>query len=106
MRNVIPFTPPDGFAKAGIDWTKDAVTERERSLREAYLTHETSSGPDGLVSVVLLERVSRRRGAVAKDLAAAADFAEVMLAMKLRKHQHDVLDHVRSYLSNSGDVWS
>lgn len=66
------------FERFGINWTREANAEGERSLREAFLTYETSCGSSGLVSLVLLAIVSRRQGTIAADLAAAADFAEVM----------------------------
>lgn len=104
--NVVPFKSPKTFARAGIDWTRAATSDRERTLREAFLTRETSCGPDGLVSVLLLATVSRRQGAVADDLQAAADFAETMLAMRLRKHQDDALASAREYLSHGDPLWS
>ena len=105
-KTVVPFKAPETFERFGIDWTRNALTERERVLREAFLTYETSCGPNGLVSVTLLAIVSRRQGAVAEDLQAAADFAEVILAMKFRKHVDDVLDAVHSYLQKNDPVWS
>ena len=105
MKNVLPFKAPEPFARHGIDWTKDATTERERSLREAYLTYETSCGQHGLASLMLLAIVSRRQGAIACDLKDAADFAEIMLAMQLRKHQEDTLTFVHTYLAECGKVW-
>jgi hypothetical protein len=83
--NVVPFGPPESFARFGIDWTRDAKTEPERSLREAYLTFESSCSADGLVSILLLAVVSRRQGAVAEDLQAAADFAENHLGHEAAK---------------------
>ena len=106
MKNVVPFRAPDTFARLGIDWTKAATTERERLVREAFLTQETSSGMSGLVSVLLLAAVSRRQGTVAEDLQAAADFAEVILAMQLRKHQDDTLALAQSYVNANGALWS
>ncbi|HWT05855.1 MAG TPA: hypothetical protein VN224_08865 [Xanthomonadales bacterium] len=106
MTNVVPSRPPARFAQFGIDWTRAARTETERSLREAFLTYETSCGPNGLVSVLLLAIVSSRQGSVADDLQAAADHAEILLGMKLRKHQHDTLDAVQEYLTHDGAVWS
>jgi hypothetical protein len=103
--NVVPFKPPETFERFGIDWTREAKNEGERSLREAFLTYETSCGSSGLVSLVLLALVSRRQGAVAADLAAAADFAEVMLAMQLRKHVDDALVGVKSFIESGGSVW-
>jgi hypothetical protein len=50
--------------------------------------------------------VSRRQGAVGQDLQAAADLAEIMLAMTLGKHQHDSLEMVHGYLALSGTLWS
>src|ERR1700686_3322563 len=99
-------TEPETFKRFGISWTREATSDRERSLREAYLTYETSCGSNGLVSILLLAVVSRRQGAVAEDLQAAADFAEIMLAMKLRKHQDDALEAVHAYLADGGSVWS
>jgi hypothetical protein len=55
--------------------------------------------------LVLLALVSRRQGAVAADLAAAADFAEVMLAMQLRKHVDDTLVAIKSFIESGGSVW-
>ena len=104
--NVVPFRAPESFARFGIDWTRDAKTEPERSLREAYLTFESSCGHDGLVSILLLAVVSRRQGAVAEDLQAAADFAEIILGMKLRKHRDDALEMVRDCLAEDGPLWS
>jgi hypothetical protein len=75
-------------------------------VREAFLTHETSCGMSGLVSVLLLAVVSRRQGAVAEDLQGAADFAEIILAMELRKHQADVLTAAQSYVEAEGPAWS
>lgn len=103
--NVVPLKAPETFARFGIDWARDAKTNSERELREAFLTYETSCGSSGLVSLVLLSLVSRRQGAVAADLAAAADFAEIMLAMQLRKHLDDALQAVHSFLESSGTVW-
>ena len=105
--SAIPFKAPAIFQQFGIDWTRAAATEPERSLREAFLTHETSCGPNGLVSVLLLATVSRRQGAVAEDLQAAADYAdEVLLLTKLRKHQHDALEAAYAYLRDGGVLWS
>ena len=106
MKNVLPFRTPAKFAQFDIDWTRAARTETERSLREAFLTYETSCGPNGLVSILLLTIVSRRQGAVAEDLLAAADHAEILLGTKLWKHQHDTLDAVHEYLTHGGAVWS
>ena len=106
MKNVVPFKPPATFERYGIDWTRDAASESERQLREAFLTHERSCGPNGLVSLLLLATVSRRQGTVAGDLQTAADFAEILLAMKLRKHQDDTLAAMQSYLAEGGIVWS
>jgi hypothetical protein len=55
--SATPFKAPQIFQQFGIDWTQDAATEPERSLREAFLTHETSCGPNGLVSILLLAMV-------------------------------------------------
>ncbi len=106
MKNVVPFRAPAKFAQFDIDWTRAARTEAERTLREAFLTYETSCGPNGLVSILLLAIVSRRQGSVAEDLQAAADHAEILLGVKLRKHQHDTLDAVHGYLTHGGAVWS
>ncbi|MBV8370905.1 MAG: hypothetical protein JO036_18480 [Candidatus Eremiobacteraeota bacterium] len=105
MMNVVPFKPCDAFAQAGIDWTREARSERERWLREAFLTYETSSGTSGLVSLLLLAIVSRRQGSIAPDLQYAADLAENMLSMKLRQHQCDVLDLMQAYVSENGPFW-
>ena len=106
MNNGVPFKARDAFARLGIDWPRDAATERERLLREAFLTEESSCGTSGLVSLLLLAVMCRREGAVAADLAVAADFAEVTLAMELRKHQDDVLSDARSYVEAGGPAWS
>ena len=106
MKNVVPFRAPAKFAEYGIDWTRAAQTESERRLREAFLTYEASCGPNGLVSILLLATVSHRQGSVAEDLQAAADHAEILLGMKLRKHQHDTLDAVHDYVKHGGAVWS
>ena len=105
-KNVVPFRAPTTFKRFGIDWTRDAASDAERSLREAYLTRETSCGLDGLVSVLLLAVVCRRQGTVAEDLQAAADFAEIILGMKLQKHRDDALNEVRAYLADGRSVWS
>jgi len=42
---------------------------------------------------------------VAADLAGAADFAEGMLAMQLRKHVDDALVGVKSFIDSGGSVW-
>ncbi|MDP9158594.1 MAG: hypothetical protein M3O74_30660 [Pseudomonadota bacterium] len=105
----VSFTPaltPAKFAEFGIDWTRAARTEPERTLREAFLTYEASCGPNGLVSILLLAIVSRRQGAVAEDLQAAADHGEILLGMKLRNHQHDPLMAVHDYLMHGGVIWS
>jgi hypothetical protein len=104
--NVVPFRAPKTFERFGIDWTRAATTDAERSLRETFLTYETSCGPNGLISILLLAVVSRRQGTVADDLQAAADFAEIMLSMKLRKHQDDVLEIVHDCLAQGGTTWS
>jgi hypothetical protein len=106
MKNVVPFRAPAKFAEYDIDWTRAARTEPERRLREAFLTYETSCGPNGLVSILLLSVVAKRQGSVAEDLQTAADHAEILLGMKLRKHQHDTLDAVHDYLTHGGAVWS
>ena len=103
--NVVPFKPPETFERFGIDWTRDATNDA--SDRCAKRTSRTSScGPNGLVSLVLLAVVCGRQGAVAADLQAAADLAEIMLSMKLRKHRDDGLEAVRAYISEGGTVWS
>ena len=106
MRNVVPFKAPEPFERHGIDWTRAAKSEPERILREAYLTYETSCGANGLASLLLLAVVSRRQGAVAEDLQGAADFAEIILGMKLRKHRDDALETVRDCLMSDGPLWS
>jgi hypothetical protein len=58
-----------------------------------------------LVTVLLLAVVSRRQGSVADDLQAAADHAEILLGIKMRKHQADTLDSVPDYLMHGGMVW-
>jgi hypothetical protein len=68
-------------------------------------SYETSCGPNGLVSILLLAIVSRRQGAVAEDLQAAADHAEILLGVKIRKHQHDALQAVHDYLAHGNMVW-
>jgi hypothetical protein len=103
--NVVHFRTPETFERYGIEWTRDARSDHERSLREAFLTYETSCGPNGLVSVLLLAIVCRRQGAVAEDLQAAADLAENMLAMKLRKHQDEAIEAIHGYIAEGGTVW-
>ena len=103
--NVVPFRPPEIFERYGIDWTREPTSDRERALREAFLTYETSCNRDGLTSLLLLAIVCRRRGAVAADLDAAAGFAEVILGMTLRKHQTQALEAVEEYLTNGGTLW-
>jgi hypothetical protein len=105
MKDAVPFRAPTKFAERGIDWAQAARTESERSLREAFLTYELSCGPNGLVSVLLLAVVSRRQGSVAEDLQAAADHAEILLGIKVRKHQADALDAVHDYLRHGRMVW-
>lgn len=102
MKNVVPFRVPETFERYGIDWTREPTSEPERLLREAFLAYENSCGTHGLISVLLLALVSRRQGTVASDLQAAADFAEIILAMKARKHQDDVLAAIHSYFTESG----
>ena len=104
--NVVPFKPPEIFERYGIDWTRDATSDCERALREAFLTYETSCNPSGLTSLLLLAIVCRRHGAIAADLDAAAGFAEVMLGMTLHKHQNHALEAVHEYLANGGTLWS
>jgi hypothetical protein len=105
-KNVVPFKPPESFKRFGIDWTRDAATDGERSLREAYLTYELSCGQDGLASILLLAIVSQRQGAVAEDLQVSADFAEIMLSMKLRKHRDDAVEAVHAYVTQGAPVWT
>jgi hypothetical protein len=106
MKNVVPLEAPDGFARIGIDWNRAATTEGERQLREAFLTHEISCGTSGLVSVLLLAATCRRKGTVADDLQNAADFAEIILSMELRKHQDDALAGAQAYVEAGGPAWS
>jgi hypothetical protein len=105
MKNVVPFKPPHAFEHFGIDWSRNARSERERCLREGFLSYESSCGLSGLVSLLLLTIVVRRQGAIADDLQAAGDFAEVMLSMKLAKHQRDALESVEAYLTGNGPLW-
>jgi hypothetical protein len=58
------------------------------------------------VSILLLAIVSQRQGAVAEDLQASADFAEVMLSMKLRKHRDDAVEAVHAHVMQGGTVWT
>ena len=102
---MVPFKAPDRFARVGIDWTRPAQTGSERLLREAFLTYETSCGPNGLVSVLLLAAVSQHQGSVAEDLQAAADFAEVLLGTKLHKHECNALDAVHDFVTRNSSVW-
>ena len=103
---VVPFKPPEIFKRYGIDWTREPASDRERILREAFLTYETSCIPNGLTSLLLLAIVCRRRGAIAADLEAAAGFAEVSLGMTLQKHRDQALEAVHEYLANGGTLWS
>lgn len=96
MRNVVPFKSPEPFTRLGIDWTREAASEAERSLRQAYLTYERGCGPNGLVSLLLLAAVSRRQGSVARDLQDASDYSEILLTFKLRTHQNRALEYVQS----------
>ena len=106
MKNVVPFKQPEIFNRHGIDWTRAPATNAERALREAYLTYETSCGPEGLVSVLLLATVTRRQGgAVSQDLQDAADFAEILLAMKLGTHQSDALSIANVSVTDGGPLW-
>jgi hypothetical protein len=102
MKNVVPFKACDEFANAGINWTREPLSEGERMLRETFLTYESSCGMNGLASLLLLAIVTRRQGVPASDLQNAADCAEVMLAMQLRKHQCDVLAMAQGYLAGRG----
>jgi hypothetical protein len=99
--NVLPFRPPEIFERYGIDWTREPASDRERALREAFLTYETSCIPNGLTSLLLLAIVCRRRGAIAADLEAAAGFAEVSLGMTLQKHRDHALEAVHDYLATA-----
>ena len=92
MKNVVPFKQPEVFAAYGIHSARPPVTNDEGALREAYLTYESSCGPEGLVSLLLLATVTRREGAVAQDLQDAADFAEILLVTKLGKHRINALN--------------
>ena len=105
MKDVVPFAAPAKFDEFGIDWTRASRTEPERLLREAFLTYELSCGPNGLVSVLLLAVVSRRQGSIAEDLQAAAHHAEILLGIKLHKHQANALHAVHGYLAHGGMVW-
>jgi hypothetical protein len=105
-KNVVPFRAPEAFKRFGIDWTRDAASDAERTLREAYLTYELSCGQDGLVSILLLAVMSRRQGLVAEDLQAGADFAEIMLVTKLGKHRNDAVEAVNAYVTHGGTGWT
>jgi len=105
MKNVIPFKPPEGFEAHGIDWTREPATNRERSLREAYLTYELSCGPEGLVSVLLLASVCRRARTVAADLQTAADHAEDFLSIKLVRHRMRAIETAHDAIAN-GRFWT
>ncbi|HZY96505.1 MAG TPA: hypothetical protein VFE35_05340 [Candidatus Cybelea sp.] len=104
MKNVVPFKAPETFERLGINWAKEPATEHERSLREAFLDYESCYLPDGLVSVLLLSIVCQRRGSIATDLQAAAEFAEIMLAIKSRKHQDDVMQAIHLCLTERGSA--
>jgi hypothetical protein len=106
MKNVIPFKPPEGFEAHGIEWTREPATDRERSLREAYLTYELSCGPDGLVSVLLLASVCRRTGTVAADLQSAADHAEDLLGVKLVRHRMRAIEIARDAIADGRLLWT
>ena len=103
--NVVPFKASDAFDQAGIDWKREARDDGERALREAYLTYESSAGTSGLVSLLLLGIVTRRQGAIAADLEYVANRAEIILSMKLRQRQCDVLKMLAEYISESGPLW-
>jgi len=105
MKNVVPFKQPEVFTAHGIDWARSPITKDERALREAYLTYESSCGPEGLVSLLLLATVTRRQGAVAQDLQEAADFAEILLVTKLGKHRITALNAASFSLSDGGPLW-
>ena len=57
------------------------------------------------MSILLLAIVSQRQGAVAEDVRASADFAEVMLSMTLRKHRDDAREAVHADVTQGGKVW-
>jgi hypothetical protein len=106
MKNVIPFKPPERFEAHGIEWTREPATDRERSLREAYLTYELSCGPDGLVSLLLLASVCRRNGTVAADLQSAADHAEDLLGIKLVRHRMRAIEMAHDAIANGALLWT
>jgi hypothetical protein len=106
MKNVIPFKPPEGFDAHGIEWTREPATDRERSLREAYLTYELSCGPAGLVSVLLLASVCQRIGTVATDLQSAADHAENLLSIKLVRHRMRAIEIAHDATADGGLLWT
>jgi hypothetical protein len=106
MKNVVPFKPPEGFERHGIEWTREPATDRERALREAYLTYELSCGPDGLVSVLLLANVCRRSGSVAPDLQSAADHAEDLLGIKLVRHRMRAIEIAQDAIADGGLLWT
>jgi hypothetical protein len=103
--NVVPFKASDAFDQAGIDWNREARTDVERVLREAYLTYESSAGTSGLVSLLLLGIVTRRQGAIAANLEYVANRAEIILSMKLRQRQCDVLKMLAEHIAESGPFW-
>lgn len=58
------------------------------------------------MALLLLSTVVRRQGEVAEDIQTAADFAEVLLSIKLRKHQDDTLAAANARLAELGPLWS
>lgn len=106
MNNVLPFRTQDAFARLGIDWTRIATTERERLVREAFLTEESSCGMRGLASLLLLALKCHRQGSIAEDLQGAAELAEVTLSMELRQHQDDTFAAAQLYVEAHGPLWS
>ena len=50
--------------------------------------------------------MSRRQGAVAEDLQAGVEFAEVMLSMTLRKDRDDAMEAVHAYVTHGSTVWT
>lgn len=106
MKNVIPFKPTEQFESHGIDWRRQPATDRERSLRDAYLTYELSCGADGLVSVLLLATVCRRTGTVATDLQSAADRAEDLLGIKLVLHRMRAIETANDAIEDGRLLWT
>ena len=94
----------DTSAAEKLDGVVAILTGEDLSDLDPYYGHALRDRP--IVAIGKVRFTGEPVAVVAAESQAAADFAEIMLGMTLRKHRDDAIEAVHAYLADGGALWS